>query len=154
MTTSDDRALALLHGLLQICRESAKGYTTAESNVPDAALWREFEPFHKQRLKMIGELEDRIRDLRSDPSVPASGAAALHRAWIEFRATADERPNLAVLAEVERGEAITVDAYRQSLKEHDIDAATHKLFERHYEWAQTAHDRVKQLLERTQSAPR
>jgi uncharacterized protein (TIGR02284 family) len=152
MTTSDDRALSLLHVLLQICRDSEAGYETAERNIPDAKLWREFEPFRKQRGKIVKELADRIRNLRGDPDLPPSGAAKLHRAWIELRSMADPDANQAVLAEVERGEAFAVEAYRQALKEHDVDAATRKMFEHHYELVQAAHDRVKQLLDRSSSA--
>jgi uncharacterized protein (TIGR02284 family) len=151
MTTSDERALALLHALLQIGRESEAGYVTAERQVPDAKLWREFEPYRKQRTKIVRELEQRIRDLRGDPNAAPSTAAVLHRNWIRLRTQADSAPNHAVLAEVERGEAFAVEAYRQALKEHDIDAATRQLFEHQYEFVQAAHDRVKQLLDREPS---
>ncbi len=148
MTTSDDRALSLLHALLQISRDSEAGYETAARNIPDARLWRELEPYRKQRAKVIRELVERIRDLRGDPDVAPSGASAVHRAWMQFRAMEDRAPNKAVLAEVERGESLATEAYKQALREHDIDAATRRLFERHYEWVQAAHDRVKQLLDR------
>ena len=149
MTTSDDRALELLHALLLVARESVAGYATAERNVPDARLWREFEPHRKARAKIATELEQRIRDLRGDPEQPPSAAAALHRRWIELRSSTASGPNHAVLAEVERGEALAARAFADALKEHDIDAATRKLFERQYEHVQAAHDRIKQLLERT-----
>jgi uncharacterized protein (TIGR02284 family) len=148
MTTSDDRALSLLHGLLQLCRESVAGYETAEREVPDAKLWREFEPFRKQRMGMVEELEQRIRDLRGDPDTAPSGVAALHRAWLSLRAEADPSPNRGVLAEVERAESLLAQAYAQGTKEHDIDASTRRLTERHYELAQTAASRIRQLLER------
>lgn len=152
MTTSDDRALSILHALLQICEDSAAGYETAAQNVPDAKLWREFEPYRKQRQKIVRELQQRIRDLRGDPTTAPSGASALHRAWMQIRTMADANPNNGVLVEVERGEAFAVEAYRQALKEHDIDATTRRLLEHHYELVQAAHDRVQQLLDRTPAA--
>ena len=152
MTTSDDRALELLHGLLLVARESVAGYATAEQNVPDPRLWREFEPYRTARAKIVVELEQRIRELRGDPTQPPSGAAALHRRWIELRASGSSAPNHAVLAEVERAESMAARAFADALKEHDIDAATRKLFERHYERVQAAYDRIKQLLERTPGA--
>ena len=152
MTTSDDRALEILHTILQMARESAEGLAVAERNIPDAKLWRELEPYLKQRYKLIEELQQRIRDLRGDPDIAPSGVAALHRAWLQLRAQFDEDPNQGVLAEVQRGEGIVVAAYQQALKEHDIDAATRKLLERQYERVQAAHDRVRHLRERLPSA--
>jgi uncharacterized protein (TIGR02284 family) len=152
MTTSDDRALEILHTLLLMTRESAEGLTVAERNLPDAKLWRELEPYRKQRYKCIEQLEQRIRDLRGDPDIAPSGVAALHRAWLQLRAQLDGDPNQGVLTEVQRGEALVVAAFRQALKEHDIDAATRKLLEQLYEVVQTAHDRVRQLRERLPSA--
>ncbi len=149
MTTSDDRALEILHTLLRITKESAEGLAVAERNVPDPTLWRELEPYLKQRRKMVEALEKRIRDFRGDPDVPPSGMAALHRAWMQLRAQSDGNPNEGILAEVERGESIVVAAHQQALKEPDIDAATRKLFEEHNELAQTAYRRVRQLHERT-----
>lgn len=148
MTSSDDRALFILHALLQIGVDSVTGYEMAERTVPDAKLWREFEPYRKERARIVRELQDRIRDLRGDPGARPSAASSLHQAWLELRSVADARPNHGVLAEVERGEALAAAAYRQALKEHDIDAATRKLLERQYERVQASHDRMKQLLDR------
>ena len=148
MTTSDDQAVPLLHALLQVCRDSVAGYATAERDVPDARLWREFDPYRKQRERMLRELEHRVRDLRGDANVMPSAASALHREWMELRAATESNPNHAILAEVDRAERFAVTAYRQALKEHDLDPTTRRMIERHYEWAQAAHDRVRQLLER------
>ncbi|WP_289489951.1 hypothetical protein, partial [Klebsiella pneumoniae] len=57
-------------------------------------------------------------------------------------------PNHAILAEVERAERLAVAGYRQALKDHELDPTTRRMIERHYEWAQAAHDRVNQLLDR------
>jgi uncharacterized protein (TIGR02284 family) len=152
MTNSDDRAVTLLHALLQVARESLNGYTTAERNVPDAKIWRELEPYRKTRMKLVTDLEERVRVLRGDPDQPPSASAALHRRWIEFRTMVDEDPNGAVLAEVDRAERFATQVFADACKEHDVDPHTRKLIERGYEEVSTASSRVKQLLERAESA--
>ena len=152
MRTSDDAALALLHSLLRIWRDSAEGYATAARDVPDAEVSRLFERYRSERMKMVKELEERIVALRGDPNVNPSIAGVVHRAWMDYRAGNDDNPTHSLLAEVERGEDMAVDAVKQALKERDIDAATHHLFERHYELVQAAHDRIKQLRDRTDYA--
>lgn len=152
MTSSDDRALELLHGLLLLCRESARGYAAADRNVPDSSVWRELEPFEHDRLDMVKELSDRIRDLRGDPDLPPAGIGSTLRVSIEFRARGENEPNSAVLAEIERSETIVVEAYKRALAETDIDALTRKLLERQYEQVQTAQSRIRQLLNRAAEA--
>lgn len=152
MTTSDDAALAILQGLLRTSLDSAEGYATALRDLADSHVARELERFRAQRLKMVCELTQRIRDLRGDPNANPTIAGAVHRTWMDARAGADANPNHALLAEIERGEDLAVDMFRQALKEHDIDATTRGLIERHYEQVQTAHDRVKQLRDRSNDA--
>ena len=148
MTTSDDRPPVVLHALLQLCRESLKGYVLAEREVPDAALWREFEPYRHARERTVHHLEQRLRELRGDPEATPSAAAALHRAWLQLRAAADPQPDRAILAEVLRGERIAVEAFAQARAEADLDPVTRHLLEREYEQVLAAHDRIQQLLNR------
>jgi uncharacterized protein (TIGR02284 family) len=152
MTTSDDRALALLHALLRICRDSAEGYVTAERDLPDREVARELDRYRQQRLKVAEELQQRIRDLRGDPDAGPTLPGALHRAWMDARSGGAANPVEALLTEIERGEDMAVDAFRQALAETDIDAATRRMLERHYELVQAAHDRVKQLRDRANYA--
>lgn len=152
MTTSNDQTLALLHALLRICRDSVEGYARAERDLPDRSLAAEFEGYRRQRQKIVAELENRIRDLRGDPDASPTAAGALHRAWMDLRAIAGAHPNETVLVEMERGEDFAADAFRQALREPEIDAATRHVLEHHYELVQTAHDRVKQWRDRSNLA--
>lgn len=152
MTTSDDAALAILQGLLRLSRDSVEGYLTALRDIADDGIAKELERFRAQRAKMVDELAQRIRDLRGAPDPRPTVAGAAHRAWIDARAGGEANPSQTILAEIERGEDLAVDAFRQALKEHDIDATTRRLIEAHYELVQTAHDRVKQLRDRANYA--
>jgi uncharacterized protein (TIGR02284 family) len=152
MKTSDDAALALLHSMLRICRDSVEGYATAARDVPDAELAAVFERYRTERVKLVSELEDRIVALRGDAHASPTLGGAVHRAWMDYRAGSDSNPSQALLAEIERGEDMAVTAIRQALKEHDIDDATRRLFEHLYELIQAAHDRIKQLRDRANLA--
>ena len=152
MKLTDDTALALLQTLLKTAADSAEGYATAAHDVEDPALLQLFGEYRDTRLKLAEALAERIRKLRETPEEAPTLVGALHRRWIDVKAGGAENINEAVLAEVERGEALAVDAYRQALKERDIDAATRKLIEQQYEIVQAAHDRVRQLHERMKTA--
>jgi uncharacterized protein (TIGR02284 family) len=152
MRTSDDTALALLHSLLPLYRDSAAGYETAARDVPDAELAALFERYRQDRLKIVQETADRIVALRGDPNVAPTVSGAAHRAWMDYRSGSAPNAAQALLTEIERGEDLAVDAVQQALKEHDIDVATHHLFERQYELIKAAHDRIKQLRDRANVA--
>ncbi len=145
MTTNDDKALLVLNLLIQAGKDAEQGFQTAAQCVNDAALARLFHDYATQRGKFIAELQDRVRTLRSDIPATGSAGAALHRQWMDLKA-ANERDQIhALLTECERGEDIAVMAYRDALKERDVDAQTRALIQRQYEQVQAAHDRVKQL---------
>jgi uncharacterized protein (TIGR02284 family) len=154
MKLSDDAALALLHTLLRVCEDSAEGYAIAERDVVDPDWARQFAQFGHQRRKLAEEIQHRITNLRGDARAKPTLTGAVHRAWMDYRAGADANPLRALLAEIERGEDFAVDAYRQALKERDIDATTLQLIQRQYESVQAAHDRIKQLRDRTDYAAR
>lgn len=152
MQTSDDGTLTVLRSLLQVCQDSAEGYATAERDFPDLEFVNELEQRRKQRLKILTELQRRIRDLRGDPDVNPSTAGAVHRKWMDFKSETAANPTEALLTEMERGEDLAVDAFREALKREDLDAATRKMLQHHYELVQAAHDRVKQLRDRANYA--
>jgi uncharacterized protein (TIGR02284 family) len=152
MTLSDDRALALLRSLIAVCRDSQKGYETAAKDAVDLELVRLFAEQVKHRAKLVAELEQRVRELRGDPNAGPTLLGAIHRSWMGYRAANAPNQPEALLTEIERGEALAVEAYRMALKEHDIDAATRQLIEHQYELVQAAHDRMKQLRDRSVQA--
>ena len=60
----------------------------------------------------------------------------------------------AVLSECEKGEDRAVDAYREALRGRDVDPQTREVIQRHYEFVQAAHDRVRQLRDSATYAPK
>ena len=148
MKISDDTAITVLHALARVCADSAAGYATVERDVIDPDLAKLFAHFRHDRLKMLGEIEHRLACLRGAADAKPTLGGAVHRAWIDYRSHSAENPTEALLVEIERGEDLAVDAYRQALKERDVDAATLQLVQRHYESVQAAHDRIRQLRNR------
>ncbi|HVU35085.1 MAG TPA: PA2169 family four-helix-bundle protein [Opitutaceae bacterium] len=146
MKTSDDTALALLESLLRVCEDSAAGYATAMRDVADIGLTSVFTRLRQERLKLADDLVDRIRQLRGHPTPRPTLASAAHRKWMDIRAGLSANPQHALLTEIERGERFAVDAYRTALA-----TATRHLFEHQYEVVQAAHDRIRQLRDRSTS---
>lgn len=140
MTTSDDRAIALLYELQTLYRVSLQSYASADLHLSDPSIARELRGFRDRRTKLVTEVEHRLRDLRADPTADPNQTLVL-----DLKVGMGESPIGAPLAELESSEDEVVGALKRARAEADIDAGTRQLFEQHYEFVQTAHDRVRQL---------
>jgi uncharacterized protein (TIGR02284 family) len=152
MITDDTNTVLVLNGLMRVLRDSEKGFEIAADIVSDAALVELFAGCAVERARFREELRQRVKALRAVPAEDEVPGGALHRGWMEVRAVAEANQAHAVLAECERGEDITVTAYRAALRAEDIDKQTRELVQRHYEAVQAAHDRIRQLRDRAESA--
>ncbi len=154
MKLTDEPALLVLNQLFQVCRASADGFETAAANATELELAKLFRDFAGQRRSFADALEERIRTLRSEPVDAASAGAALHRDWMELKATAARTPSHALLEEIERGEDVAVKAYGDALKQRDVDEITRRLVQEQYELVQAAHDRIRQMRDSPEYAHR
>jgi uncharacterized protein (TIGR02284 family) len=145
MTTNDDKAILVLNDLLLAARDAEKGFQLATNHVRDRDLVEFFAALVLQRAKFQKDLDHRIRTLRAVPAQPANPAAALHRAWMGLVTALESNETHAVLTECERGEDVSVTAYREALAERDLDLQTRGLIQSQYELVQAAHDRLRQL---------
>jgi uncharacterized protein (TIGR02284 family) len=154
MTNSSDTAVRTLNTLILVCRDSEQGFQLAAMDVPDPDLARTFAGYSAQRTKFVQDLEDRVRILRAEPTKGRSGAAALHRMWMDLQAALASEQLHAILSECERGEDVAVKTYIAALAEPDIDADTRRLIQTQYESVQAAHDRIRQLRDSANYAHR
>jgi uncharacterized protein (TIGR02284 family) len=147
MINNDETSLLTLHALVRIGRDAERGYLAAADLVADPELIQLFADKAVQRARFVAELQDRIRTLRGDPSRDDKGSAAgdLHQVWMGLRGLTENAEAHAVLSEVERGEDVAVQAYRDALAERELDKQTREIIQRQYEFVQAAHDRVRQL---------
>ena len=147
MIKTDDKAIAVLQSLLPVCHDSQLGYEAAAGDVRDPELARTLGEYATQRRKFADEIRDRLKAFRVDPVKLERGTVggALHRAWMDSRATRGRAQMHAVLEECERADDLAVAAYREALRATDVDPLTRDIIQRHYELVQAAHDRVQQL---------
>ena len=154
MITNDDTTLLVLNELLIANKDAEQGYSAAADAVHEAELVELFEGYALQRGKYVQELLERIRTLRGTPATSGSPLGALHRGWMNFKASHDANETHTLLAECERGEDMALKAYASALKQSDLDAISRTLIQNQYEQVQAAHDRVRQLRDSSTYAHR
>ena len=154
MITNDEKTVTLLNGLIRTVKDSEKGFQSAGDIVKDADLIELFAGYALQRAKFGKELRERVKTLRSTPARDDLPGGALHREWMELRATLESSETHAVLAECERGEDVAVLAYAEALRTADLDVQSREIIQRQYEFVQAAHDRIRQLRDGAKYAHR
>jgi uncharacterized protein (TIGR02284 family) len=154
MITNDDKAVTLLNTLIRAGRDAERGFLAAADCVAESELVQLFAEYAVQRAKFVVELKERVKTLRSDPDDGGTLAGEAHRTWTGLKAILETNEAHAILSECERGEDVSVMAYREALAERDIDQPSRELIQRQYEQVQAAHDRIRQLRDRATHAER
>jgi uncharacterized protein (TIGR02284 family) len=154
MIKNDDKTLQVLNRLIRAGRDAEQGYLIAADGVSEPELVQIFAGYALQRAKFVAELQERMRVLRATPDVNGTFGGEVHRTWMDLKAAIASNDTHAILAECERGEDMAVMACREALAERDIDNQTREIVQRHYEFIQAAHDRIRQLRDSAMYAHR
>src|SRR6185503_764869 len=80
------RTIKLLQELVDTCRDGQNGYRDAADHVTDSHLREFFNQQSLARAGFAGELEQEIIRLgKADLGTSGTAAAAIRRAWIDFK---------------------------------------------------------------------
>lgn len=151
MAKPNSEILDIIQNLIETCRDGQNGYRDAAEHVKDADVRRFFNEQSLQRATFAGELEDIARQLgESDVDRSGSTAAAMHRAWIDFKANVGMGDD-GVIAAAETGEDAAKKAYEDALKE-DLPADVRSTIERQAQSVIRAHNRVRDIRDRRKAA--
>ena len=89
-------------------------------------------------------LQEQVRALGGDPESGGSALGAMHRGWLELKATVTARDDKAILNECERGEDAAKARYAKALRE-DLPVGVRSIVERQNSGVIANHDRVRAL---------
>jgi uncharacterized protein (TIGR02284 family) len=147
----NDDAISTLNNLIETCRDGQNGFQSATDGVTNAEYKRLFEQYAQQRAQFVGELQSEVRRLGGDPQTTGSVAGALHRGWIDIKAAVTGKNEHSILEEAERGEDSALRNYQDALAQ-PLPPESQTLVRRQYQAIQEAHNRVRSLRDRTQTA--
>jgi uncharacterized protein (TIGR02284 family) len=141
------KGVATLNDVRQTLRDGEEGFRAAAGSLTDAHLKRVFEQYAAQRGEMAHELEVEIGKLGGTAGTSGSVAGSLHRGWMKLKGSVNGLDDHAILAEAERGEDMTKEAYAKALKT-DLPAGARRLLEDQAEIVRLAHEEVRALRDR------
>jgi uncharacterized protein (TIGR02284 family) len=141
----NDNVVSTLNNLIETCRDGQNGFKEAAENVKSPELKTFFNQIVLERAQFVGELQQEVQRLGSDPENTGSTAAAMHRVWMDIKGSLTGRDDQSILNECERGEDSAVEAYRDTLNDENLPTNIRSIVERQFRSIQQVHDRVKQM---------
>ena len=139
-----EKLISTLNGLIETCRDGQEGFTQSAEGVEDSNLQTLFREYAFRRSQYVGELQSLVQTLGGDPEDSGSMSGAMHRGWINIKSAVMGRDEAAILNEVERGEDVAKEAYKNAL-EMDLPDYIREVVENQYQGVMAAHDNVKAL---------
>jgi uncharacterized protein (TIGR02284 family) len=136
--------IAALDELVATCKDGENGYRAAAADVKTTELKALFDFFGKQRETFAAELLAEVHRLDTPAVRKGSGAALIHRGWMNLKAALKRRDASAVIDECARGECAAAKNYETVLKR-PLPPPAKALVEQQYARVKEAYERINGL---------
>lgn len=143
---------AILNTLLETCRDSSQGFTSAAGSVKDPAVRQTLTTLAEQRRAFCVDLEHAVTALAGTPATTGHGAGTMHRGWMNLKVAVASHDTHAILEECERGEDYARTAFADALAE-GVPETVRPLISRQSQAVTTAHQQVRTLRDQWTKAP-
>ena len=146
MTTTNDKLVDVLNGLIEINNDRVNGYEKAseETKTLDVDLQAIFKKFADDSRKFAAELTQEVSRLGGDPVTGTTNSGKLYRVWMDVKALFSGKDRQAILESCEFGEDAAQKAYTAALaSDAEIDADTRQLITDQQAKLKNGHDLVK-----------
>lgn len=124
MTNTDEirkEIVSTLEGLIAILEDGKLGYTNAAEHVEDAMIKSNFTNYARERASFITELQDEINRLGKSTDTAGGGPlGALHRAWIDIKATFTSNDTESIINACITGEEAAIEKYEMALEQEEL----------------------------------
>jgi len=142
-----ERSVSVLNDLIEINNDRAAGFERAakELESDDNDLRVLFDTYARESRQNVKELTTAVSQFGREAENEKSGTGALHRAWINVKATFSGHNRKSILAECERGEDAIKNAYRDALSEGVLPAELTSMITSQQERIIASHDRIRSL---------
>lgn len=143
-----EKSVEVLNDLIEINNDRSEGFAKAAQDLDptDMDLQGIFLNSSLESKQFAQQLRDEINQLGGHADNDTSNTGALHRAWIDVKATFTGHDRKSILSECERGEDAIKKAYRDALStENDLSAEVIPILLRQQTSIESSHDRIKSL---------
>ena len=143
-----EKSIDVLNDLIEINHDRIAGFEKASNDLGDGEfeLKSLFDRFASESRTYSSELSEAVSQYGGEVETGTSGTGAIHRAWIDVKATFTGHDRKSILAECERGEDAIKKAYQSALDpENELTFDIADLVRRQQQGINAAHDQIKAL---------
>jgi len=143
-----EKSVEVLNDLIEINNDRTAGFTKAMEDLDagDSDLKALFERFAEQSRNNTVELTNVVNGLGNEAETGGSGTGAIHRAWIDVKATFTGHDRKSILSECERGEDAIKKAYQSAMDESsELSPEALQVISSQQQGIIEAHNRIKAL---------
>jgi uncharacterized protein (TIGR02284 family) len=143
-----DKTVSILNDLVETSKDGEKGFRAAANDTKNAELQQVFLRRAQDCATGAVDLQQVIVRLGGKAEEGGSVAGALHRGWVNLKAAASGRSDLAILEECERGEDVAKARYRKALDDETLPGDIRLIVQHQYDGVMRNHDQIRDLRDR------
>jgi uncharacterized protein (TIGR02284 family) len=143
-----EKSIDVLNDLIEINNDRVAGFKKASKDLEegDFELRGIFEQFAEESRENSAELSLLVNQVGGDAETGTSGTGAIHRAWLDVKATFTGHDRKSILEECERGEDAIKKAYQTALDpENHLSYEISDVIRQQQQGIIAAHDQIKAL---------
>jgi len=112
-----EKSIEVLNDLIEINNDRIAGFAHAVKDLGDDNLDLKvlFQRIREESCYNVEELEELVKQNGGEAETGTSGSGAIHRAWLDVKATFSGHDRKSILEECERGEDAIKKAYQEAL---------------------------------------
>ncbi|NEX63792.1 ferritin-like domain-containing protein [Noviherbaspirillum galbum] len=143
-----DEVIHTLNDLIETTKDGEEGFRTCAENIGDTSLKSFFSNRAQSCAAAAAELQNLVRNYGGDPEKGSGLGGAIHRRWVDIKATLLGGSDASILKECARGETVAVASYRRAL-ERNLPVDVRGVVEKQYQGVLQNHDHVRSLLDQS-----
>ena len=147
----NDDVIDALNKLIETCKDGEYGFRTSAEHLKTPDLKQLFIRRADECRQGAAELQQLVAQHGGTAEDSGTASGALHRGWVSVKATLAGYSEKAILEEIERGEDVAMDAYRNCL-EKDLPANVLTVGQRQFEGVKRNHAQVRELHNQARAA--
>lgn len=141
----NDHDARILNNLIKTTLDSQKGFAEATLDTENPQFTTFFREFAIDRGRVARLMQAEVKRLGCNPEGDGSLLGAAHRTFLNLKEMLVARDDVAIIAEVERGEDFIKEKFEDALKDDKIAGSTRLVIEEAFASVKLGHDRASQL---------
>ena len=153
MDTQDTQdTINTLNDLIETCKDGEYGFRSCADHAKSTTLKTLLNRHADECRQGAAELQALVVQCGGKAEEGGSASGALHRGWVSVKGTLAGHSDQAMLEEIERGEDVAIERYRDALQQAGLPADIQDVVQRQYEGLKRNHLQMRTLRDQARAA--